>query len=63
MEHGPVTDETIVCPYCGAEYVSHTLDLCDTYDDWDGDLDCGNCGKTFRCVCEVSVSYTTSPLN
>jgi DNA-directed RNA polymerase subunit RPC12/RpoP len=45
------TDE-IVCPYCG-EIIFDSSD----YDGDEGEIDCGECGKTFTYQREYSCSY------
>lgn len=45
------TDE-IICPYCGCEFGN-------SYEYFEGDLDCDDCGNTFEMTREVSVYYYT----
>jgi len=60
MNRMPEIDHTftteIVCPYCGYKY----RDSCEFADD--DEEDCAECGKTFKFVREVSVTYSTEKI-
>lgn len=51
------TDE-IVCPYCGHEF-TESFDY--RISEWGEDVSCQNeeCGKTFRAISEISVTYSS----
>lgn len=47
----------IICPYCGSE----DGDSWEETQDW-GEIECGNCYKTFYFEREISVTYTTTKI-
>lgn len=59
-EYSCLREPEPVCPYCGHEqgdFWEVSLN-----EEGDGEHECGNCTRTFRWSCHVSVTYSTTPI-
>jgi hypothetical protein len=48
--------DTVVCPYCDYEFDSYD----NPYEEGEEEIECLDCGKTFKCETTITYSWTTS---
>jgi transcription elongation factor Elf1 len=51
----------ITCPYCGYVF-GDSWEVNQGEMEWEEDIDCGRCGKTFLAFKQVTVTYSTQTL-